>query len=92
MRPRARFGAVANVYQGERFARASRIAVALLGLGTASLFGLLALHRSGVRIPLAMCAGTSLPSAVFSLRSNLRRVRDSNSRCLSARTLSKRVH
>ena len=34
---------------GTEIARASRLAVARLGLGTASLFGKLASHRSGVR-------------------------------------------
>ncbi len=39
---------------------ASRFAVAKLGLGTASLFGLLTSHRSGVRFPDAKRAGALL--------------------------------
>lgn len=43
-----------------RLSRGSRLVATRLGLGTASLFGLLASHRSGVRVPHASCAGMML--------------------------------
>src|SRR3989338_2600032 len=57
--PKVYFGPTQNITEAPTlsrlvhpsgFSRASRLAVARLGLGTTSLFGLLASHRSGVRI------------------------------------------